>query len=137
MYKIVVLFNKGNQVYNIDFNRSYSLYEAVHLVKRIRASGSSAELFAEEYAIPLVSENQAWDIAASEYNKVRGARPYSYGDLVMGVHTPVYYSFYCRDFEKEAAGMSPGRKLFRIDKLTGKLLSNEDAKAYSKLNYSF
>lgn len=135
MYKII--FHKNNKEYSIDLDKSYSLEEAIQNVKEIRKSGNSAELFPEQYSIPKVTEEQAWDIALSVYNEYHIANPNNYGELTIGLHTPIYYCFYCRDFEKEEEGMSPGRLFIRIDKLSGKKLSKEEIREYDKLNYSF
>lgn len=137
MYKIKIIFNKNNKEYNIDFNKSYSLEEAIERVKEIRLSGSSAELFPEEYSIPKITEEQAWNIALSIYNENTSIKPNNFGELTKGIHNPIYYCFYCRDFEKENDGMAPGRLFIRIDKLNGKNISKEKIKEYDKLNYSF
>lgn len=103
----------------------------------MREGGLKAEFYPEEYADIAISEGRAFLIALKKYDEIKSLNPDNYGELHRGGSTPVYYSFYCCDYEKEAQGMAPGHYTITIDKLDGHLLSLDEIKDYSKLNYSF
>lgn len=136
MYKIIILF-KNSEDNKIDTSKSYSLKEAIEIVKALRKNNINAELYPAEYANVQISVDKAWEIAKAEYNKVKSLNPANYGDLQNGSDRPIYYNFYCRDYEKEKSGMIPGYYGIRVDKITGKLVSKQEAMEYYKLNYSF
>lgn len=136
-YKIINISHLNGGFENIDLSASYSFFEAVNIVKQMREDGLKAEFYPEEYAHTTISEDQAFLITLKKYDEIKSLNPDNYGELHRGGSTPVYYSFYCRDYEKEAQGMTPGHYTITIDKLDGHLLSSDEIKSYSKLNYSF
>lgn len=136
-YKIANISYPNENFENIDLGSSFSFVEAVSIVKNMRKNNLKAELYPEEYSIPLIKEDEAYLIALEEYNKIKYLNPDNYGELNRGGSTFIYYSFYCRDYEKEAQGMTPGYYSISIDKLDGHKLSSDEIKNYSKLNYSF
>lgn len=137
MYKIALKFKQADKLPDFDINQSYSYEDAKKILIGIRALNEYAEMYPEEYANPKISEMQAMEMALAEYNEVKARRPENYGEFTTGVHTPIYYSFYCRDFEKEEEGMAPGRLGFMIDKLSGKKVSRSEEREYRRINYSF
>ncbi|XZF16150.1 hypothetical protein ACTHGU_08425 [Chitinophagaceae bacterium MMS25-I14] len=137
MYKIAVIFNFKHIDYGVDTDIVYTHEEAVRLVSLIRSKGGYAELYPEIYSHVKVSFDEAYKIAQKHYDKIRKTNPDNYGELTIGVHTPVYYSFHCRDFDKEKMGMTPGLWVVDIDKLDGHALTSAEVKEYRKLNYSF
>ncbi|XZF16360.1 hypothetical protein ACTHGU_09485 [Chitinophagaceae bacterium MMS25-I14] len=137
MYKIEILFNSQNIDYNVDTTRAYAHDDAVQLVSSIRSKGGKAELYPEIYSEAKISFDEAYKIARNHFDLVKSNNPDNYGELTAGTHTPVYYSFYCRDYEKEKMGMSPGIWSIALDKLDGRVLTSAEVKEYRKLNYSF
>lgn len=136
-YKIAYLSSTSVNNGNIDINLSYSLEDARSIVKELRMNNQQAELYPEEYAAPQINEKQAREIATREYQNAENLHPGNYGSLNFRDSTPIYYTFYCRDYQKEAAGMTPGYYTIMIDKLDGHILSKEEFREYRKLNYSF
>jgi len=136
LFKIETIENEIKGL-TVNLEKSYPLEEAIEIVRIIRSQNNFAELYPDVYARPTIGEDEAMGVALKEYQKYTSSNPDNYGELTVGAHKPIYYSFYCRDFQKEEDGMSPGRLSFRVDKLSGKLLTSAEVKAYSKLNYSF
>lgn len=137
MYKIAILFNYKGIDYGVDINIQYSKEKAIELVASIRKRGGNAEMYPEIYSTPKITKEEAFDIAMRDYLVAKMLKPDNYGELKEGVHSPIYFDFYCSDDEQIKAGKAPGKLFFRIDKITGKKLSKEQLKEYNWLNYGF
>jgi hypothetical protein len=135
MYKIQILSKAFDT--DIDLNKSYDFAEAVKNVKTLRSKGLQAELYPEQYSGNVIPESSAFALAEKIYQTAKTSKPNNYGELSKGNGSPVFYNFYCRDYEKEANGLAPGHFTILIDKLSGKVLSKEEFMEYQKLNYSF
>lgn len=131
-YKIFVAYRINEKQYTIDFHSpsSYTLEEAIERIKDLRKLNQHAELYPEEYALPKIEESDAWEIAGRIYETAKKSKPHNYGKLWLGTYNPVFYSFYCRDYECEASGKVPGYFSISIDKLDGRHLNKGEVMEY-------
>ena len=120
-----------------DPEKSYFIDEAIEIVKKIRKQKIAANFYPEEYATPKITPEQAMKTALTAYNKAVAEKPENYGEFRIGGETPIFYWFYCIDFEAEAAGRVPGQLTIYIDKLNGEIMPSSMIREYRNMNDSF
>lgn len=137
-FRIFISSRNNNLVFDFfDLNKSYSIDDAIEIIKKLREQKNAAEFYPEEYTIPQITMEQAMVTAITEYNRAVAKKPGNYGEFQIGIEKPIYYSFYCRDFEAEADGCVPGVLMIYIDKLSGEIMPYSKIRKYLDMNDSF
>ena len=129
------------KIYNLKtkeiLDGEFTYDEARTQILSFRKDNIQTKMFPKAYSQSLVSEEQALSIVEPIYQERLRANPSNYGDLCCYMHDPMFFHFYCRDFEKEMQGFVPGHWAICIDKMTGEILSREKMNLYLWLNDSF
>ena len=111
-----------------------SLADAQRALRKVRENGGLGVVVPMRYRTAEVTEEEAKAIAQTAFDGLRGDFAGTFSELSDGGDEGAFWHFTVEDFEAQARGVIPGTRSFIVDKVDGRLWSQDEVTEFWRLS---